>query len=82
MMRVKLREAMRKHRQRTGERMTYEKLAERTGLSKATLESVASRGNYNTRLSTIDKLCRALGCQPSDLLELTTEKDEAEYADQ
>ncbi len=62
---------MEEHRRRTGERMTHELLAKRTGLSRATLESLASRNSYNTRLSTIEKLCRALGCQPGDLLELT-----------
>ena len=62
------------YRRRTGERMTYEILANKTGLSKATLESLASRGNYNTRLSTIEKLCTALGCTPGDLLVLTPEE--------
>ncbi len=57
-------------RRRTGERMTYDLLAQRTGLSRATLESLASRDTYNTRLSTIEKVCRALGCEPGDLLEL------------
>ena len=69
-MRVKLREVMDEYRHRTGERMTYERLSQETGLSRATLESLASRDTYNTRLSTIDKLCRVLGCQPGDLLEL------------
>jgi putative transcriptional regulator len=70
MIHVKLREVMESHRHRTGERMTYEKLAERTGLSRATLESLASRDTYNTRLSTIEKICQALNCQPGDLLAL------------
>jgi DNA-binding Xre family transcriptional regulator len=70
-LRVKLREAMEEYRRTTGERMTYELLAKRTGLSRATLESLASRDTYNTRLSTIAKVCRALGCKPGDLLELT-----------
>jgi DNA-binding Xre family transcriptional regulator len=70
-LRVKLREAMESHRRRTGERMTYELLAERTGLSRPTIESLASRHSYNTRLSTIEKVCRALGCEPGELLELT-----------
>ena len=77
-MRVKLREVMDDYRRRTGERMTYEKLAQRTGLSKATLDSLASRNTYNTRLSTIEKLCRVLGCQPGDLLELDPEPEGAE----
>ncbi|MBV8882781.1 MAG: helix-turn-helix domain-containing protein [Chroococcidiopsidaceae cyanobacterium CP_BM_RX_35] len=47
----------------------------RTGLSKATLESLASRNSYNTRLSTIEKLCRALDCTPSDLLALVPDEE-------
>lgn len=62
---------MEEYRRRTGVRMTHELLAERTGLSRATLESLASRPTYNTRLSTIEKLCVALQCNPGDLLEQT-----------
>lgn len=69
------------HRRRTGERMTYGLLSSRTGLSRATLESLASRDSYNTRLSTIDKLCRALGCTPGDLLELTEGQEGAPHED-
>ena len=66
---VKLREAMNGYRQRTGERLTYELLAQRTGLSRPTLESLSSRATYNPRLSTIDKLCQVLRCTPGELLE-------------
>lgn len=75
MMLVKLREAMEKHQSRTGERMTYKLLAKRTGLSRATIESLATRHTYNTRLSTIEKLCIALGCTPGQLLQLATDND-------
>ena len=74
MIRIKLRDAMESHRRRTGERMTYERLALATGLSRRTLESLASRPGYNTTLDTISKLCRALGCQPSDVLVLESER--------
>ena len=67
---VKLREAIAAHHLRTGEQVTYEALAQRTGLSRATLESIASRPSYNATLSTIAAICRALGCQPGDILEL------------
>ena len=67
---VSLREVMEAHRQRTGQRMTYERLARMTGLSRRTLESLASRPDYNTTLDTIAKLCRALNCTPGDLLHL------------
>ena len=68
--RVKLREAMEQHRLRTGERVTYESLAQATGLSPRTLESLASRPGYNTTLDTVARLCCALGCEPGDLLVL------------
>ncbi len=67
---IRLREAIDRYRDRTGERLTYEVLAEQTGLSVATLQSLAARPDYNTRMSTIEKLCRALQCTPGDLLEL------------
>ena len=73
MIRVRLREAMEGHRRRTGERMTYERLAQTTGLSRRTLESLASRPGYNSTLDTIAKLCHALGCRPGDLLVLDPE---------
>ena len=74
MIRVRLREAMEDHRRRTGERITYETLARATGLSRRTLESLASRPGYNTTLDTIAKLCHALGCRPGELLVLDPER--------
>jgi DNA-binding Xre family transcriptional regulator len=70
MLYVKLREAMENYRQRTGVRLTYDIIAERTGIAVTTLQSLATRRGYNTRLSTIERLCRLLECEPSDLLEL------------
>lgn len=67
---VKLREAMESHRRRTGIRLTYASLARETGISSSTLQSLAARRGYNTRLSTIARLCVALDCAPGDLLEL------------
>ena len=73
MLRVRLKEAMDDYRQRTGERMTHDLLSQRTGLSRSTIESLASRQSYNTRLSTIYKICIVLGCQPGDILFLDIE---------
>ena len=70
MIRLKLREALEEHRRKTGERLTYHALAERTALSVDTLQSLAARPSYNTRLSTVEKICRVLHCSPGDLLEL------------
>lgn len=73
-LRVRLREAMERHQARTGKRLTYEDLAAACGLSVATLQSLGGRPSYNTRLSTICRLCVALDCSPGDILELVEEK--------
>jgi DNA-binding Xre family transcriptional regulator len=63
------------YRQRTGNKLTYELLAERTGIALTTLQSLAARPGYNTRLSTIEKICVALKCSPNDLLEMSDDSD-------
>lgn len=63
--------------ERTGQKITYQQLAERTGLSKATLEALGSRPDYNATLSTIDVLCSCLSCSVGDLLEHKQSTDEA-----
>ena len=64
---------MEAYRQRTGTKLTYELLSEQTGIALTTLQSLAARSGYNTRLSTIEKLCIALHCSLSDLLEMSTD---------
>lgn len=70
---IRLRMALDAYEARTGERLTHEDLALRTGLSRATLDSIASRRGYNAGLKTIEVICRALRCTPADLLELQDE---------
>jgi DNA-binding Xre family transcriptional regulator len=65
---------MEAYRLKTGERLTYADLAERSGVSKSALESLASRQGYNATLSVIEGLCRALACTPGELLALDGEK--------
>jgi DNA-binding Xre family transcriptional regulator len=69
-MKVLLREQMEAYRRRTGEALTYGKLAERTGISRSSLESLATRPTYNATLATIERICKALQCTPGDLLEV------------
>ena len=75
MIRVRLREAMRAHGERTGRRMTYESLSEETGIAVATLQSLGSRLGYNATLATVERICRALRCTPGELLELAEDSD-------
>lgn len=69
MIEVRLREVMERYSARTGERITYSILSERTGLSRSTLESIGTRSDYNATLGVIDKICEALGCALAELLE-------------
>lgn len=67
---VRLRDAIERYNARTGTLLTYQMLAERTGIARATIESLATRPTYNTSLRTLAKLCEALECNPGELLEL------------
>jgi len=58
------------YRRRTGEKLTYETLAERTGLAAGTLQNMGSRPGYNASLATLAKVCVALDVTPGELLEL------------
>ena len=70
---VKLREAVVRYRDETGERMTYEILGERTGLAEGTFRNISSSKSYNTTLETIAKICEVLDTTPQELLELVDE---------
>lgn len=65
---VKLREAMALYSQKHGKKLTYQQLAEMTGISKSTLEAIGSRPDYNTTLAVLDTLCKHLECSISDLV--------------
>ena len=67
---MKLREAIQAYKRRTGERMTYRILAERTGIALGTLQNLGSHPYFNTTLTTVGKICDALSITPADLLEL------------
>ncbi len=73
MLTIKLRDATEAYRRRTGQRMTYGKLAEATGIAESTLKKIGSSLTHHTTLANIEKLCRALDVTPGDLLELIDE---------
>lgn len=72
---VKLREVMAAYSKNNNCKLTYHELAELSGLSKATLEAIGSRPDYNTTLAALDTLCRVLECSISDLLEYGKDKE-------
>ena len=67
---VKLKDAMEAYRRRTGERMTYAQLAERTGISHSTLRIIGSVLGYHPTLANVERLCVALDVTPGDMLEI------------
>lgn len=66
--RLRLRHCMDLYERRTGRRITYPELAELSGISENTIESIGSRRNYNTTTDTLQAICRALGVTPCDLI--------------
>lgn len=77
MVRVKLREAMETYRLRTGERITYEMLAESSGVGVGTLSSIGSRVGYNVTLATVEKICRVLEVPFHDMVEMIDDPPKA-----
>lgn len=74
MIEIKLKTVMAKYSDKNEKKLTYQDLAELTGISKATIEAIGSRPDYNTTLATIDSLCRVLDCSVSELIEFHKEK--------
>lgn len=58
---------------RTGRRISYSDIAEATGLSLATVQSIGSRGYYNATLRVVGQLCTTLHVSPGELLKLEPE---------
>ena len=54
-------------------RMTLTELADRVGITLANLSILKTGKAKAIRFSTLDAICRQLGCQPGDLLEFNAE---------
>ncbi len=55
-------------------------LAGRVGLSLANLSILKTNKGKAIRFSTLNAICRELGCQPGDILEYVQEEDDTETA--
>ncbi len=58
-------------------RMSSGTLAERIDLTNANLSILKNNKAKAIRFSTLDALCRELGCQPGDILEYVPDENEA-----
>ena len=56
-------------------RMTLTGLADRIGITIANLSVLKTNKARAMRFSTLDAICRELGCQPGDLLEWTPDDE-------
>ena len=52
-------------------KMSLNELSERVGITMANLSVLKTGKAKAVRFSTLDALCRALACQPGDILEFT-----------
>ncbi len=57
-------------------KMSLTELAEKVGITLANLSVLKTGKAKAVRFSTLDALCRALSCQPGDILEFTEEESD------
>lgn len=57
-------------------KMSLTELAEKVGITLANLSVLKTGKAKAVRFSTLDALCRALVCQPGDILEFTEEESD------
>ena len=54
-------------------KISSNELAEKVGITPANLSVLKTGKAKAVRFSTLDKICEALGCQPGDILEYTSD---------
>ena len=57
-------------------KMSLNELSEKTGITPANLSILTTNKAKSIRFSTLIEICKALNCQPGDILEYQEEKDE------
>ena len=60
-------------------KMSVTELSGRVGITMANLSILKNGKAKAIRLSTLEAICKALDCQPGDLLEYTSDKDAQEF---
>ena len=62
-------------------KMSLNELSDKVGITLANLSILKNNHAKAVRLSTLDALCRALDCQPADILEYVPEAQEEQVQD-
>ena len=69
MIRFRLLELMADYQYKNGRKLTFDELAEKTQIHRATLSKIANQRNAHTRTENIDRLCKFFQCQVGDIME-------------
>lgn len=56
-------------------KMSLQELAERVGITNANLSILKNNKAKAIRFSTLEAICKELGCQPGDILEYVPDED-------
>lgn len=59
-------------------KMSVTELSERVGITMANISIIKNGKAKAIRIDTLDKICRALNCQPGDILEYVPEEEKEE----
>ena len=62
-------------------KMSLNELSDRVGITLANLSILKNNRAKAIRFSTLDAICRALDCQPSDILEFRPDQDQPDDND-
>lgn len=65
-----LRTLIAKHEDRTGERLSYRDLADKTGISTTTITALANNARELVSLRVLESLCDFFDCELHDLMRL------------
>lgn len=58
-------------------KMSVTELSERVGITMANISILKNGKAKAIRMETLDKICKALNCQPGDILEYVEEEEES-----
>ena len=75
MIRFRLKEVISDREFKTGKRVTFEEIAQATGIHRTTLSKIAGLRGHNTTTDNIDKLCCFFGCKVGDILEYIPDEE-------
>lgn len=73
---------MRLDRVMADRKMSLNELSERVGVSNVNLSKLKTGKASAVRFSTLEAICKALCCQPGDILEYVPSEDGAETSDE